>query len=100
MFTPDYLHSLTGIHQSLLHKMSLLNITVESSFKLQANPNSKKSSAFGLMQVTDKTRGDVINLKDNVLDLERADLEDPIISIAMGIRWLSYKYSAKPKNND
>ena len=24
MFTPDYLHSQTGIHQSLLHKMSLL----------------------------------------------------------------------------
>ena len=52
------------------------------------------------MQVTDKTRGDVINFKDNVLDLERADLEDPVISIAMGIRWLSYKYSAIPKNND
>ena len=75
-------------------------IAVESSFKLKANPHSKKSSAFGLMQVTDKTRSDVKNFNDNVLDLERSDLEDPIISIAMGIRWLSYKYSAIPKNND
>ena len=75
-------------------------IAIESSFKLNANPNSKKSSAFGLMQVTDKTRSDVKNFNDNVLDLERSDLKDPVVSIAMGIRWLSYKYSTIPKNND
>lgn len=28
------------------------------------------------------------------LIFERKDLEDPVISIAMGIRWLSYKYTS------
>ena len=52
------------------------------------------------MQVTNKTRSDVKNFNDNVLDLERSDLEDPVISVAMGIRWLSYKYSTIPKKSD
>ena len=46
------------------------------------------------MQITDKTRRDIKNINDGILDLERKDLEDPVISIAMGIRWLSYKYSS------
>ena len=72
-------------------------IAVESSFQVKADPKVKGSSAYGLMQITDKTRFDVKNLRDKVVDLERRDLEDPVISIAMGIRWISYKYETIPK---
>lgn len=34
-------------------------IAVESSFKVKADPKVKHSSAYGLMQITDKTRVDV-----------------------------------------
>ncbi|MFZ4712168.1 MAG: lytic transglycosylase domain-containing protein [Bacteriovoracaceae bacterium] len=75
-------------------------IAVESSFKLKADPKVKQSSAYGLMQITDTTRKDAKNLRDEVIDLERKDLEDAVISIAMGIRWISYKYSSIPKKSD
>jgi len=67
-------------------------IAKESSFRPKAS--AKGSTAYGLMQITDKTRRDIRNINDGILDLERKDLEDPVISIAMGIRWLSYKYSS------
>lgn len=75
-------------------------IAVESSFKLKADPRVKHSSAYGLMQITDQTRADAKNLRDNVVDLERKDLEDPVVSIAMGIRWISYKYTTIPKKSE
>jgi hypothetical protein len=74
-------------------------IAVESSFKLKADPKVRQSSAYGLMQITDTTRKDAKNLRDEVIDLERKDLEDAVISIAMGIRWISYKYSSIPKKS-
>lgn len=67
-------------------------IAVESSFRPKVG--AKESSAFGLMQITNKTRKDILNINDGILDLERKDLEDPVINIAMGIRWISYKYSS------
>ena len=67
-------------------------IAVESSF--QPKVGARESSAFGLMQITNKTRKDILNINDGILDLERKDLEDPVINIAMGIRWISYKYSS------
>jgi len=45
------------------------------------------------MQITNKTRKDAKNINDGILDLERKDLEDPVINIAMGVRWMSYKFS-------
>lgn len=74
-------------------------IAVESSFKVKADPKVKHSSAYGLMQITDTTRADAKNLRDNVIDLERSDLEDPVVSIAMGIRWISYKYTSIPRKS-
>jgi hypothetical protein len=65
-------------------------IAKESSFRPRAS--AAGSTAYGLMQITDKTRRDIKHINDGILDLERKDLEDPVISIAMGIRWLSYKY--------
>jgi hypothetical protein len=72
-------------------------IAKESSFNPKADPKSKVSSAYGLMQITNRTRRDTKNLNDGVVDLERRDLEDPVISIAMGIRWFSYKFSCIPR---
>lgn len=72
-------------------------IAVESSFRLKADPKTKESSAYGLMQITNQTRRDAKNLNDGIVDLERKDLEDPVVNIAMGIRWLSYKLTIIPK---
>jgi hypothetical protein len=80
-------------------------IAKESSFKVKADPKSKHSSAYGLMQITNWTRDDligksrknIISIRDHYIDLDRKDLEDPVINIAAGIRWLSYKYSSIPK---
>ena len=72
-------------------------IAKESSFNSKADPKSKVSSAYGLMQITNRTRRDTKNLNDGIVDLERKDLEDPVISIAMGIRWFSYKFSCIPR---
>ncbi len=71
-------------------------IAKESSFNLKADPKTKESSAYGLMQITNKTRRDTKNLNDGIVDLERKDLADAVISIAMGIRWFSYKFSCIP----
>lgn len=66
-------------------------IAIESSFRPKIG--AKTSSAYGLMQITNTTRKDAKNINDGILDLERKDLEDPVINIAMGVRWISYKYS-------
>jgi hypothetical protein len=70
-------------------------IAVESSFRPKIS--AKESSAYGLMQITNTTRRDAKNINDGILDLERKDLEDPVINIAIGIRWLSYKFSSIEK---
>lgn len=79
-------------------------IAIESRFMPAVRTKIPGSSATGLMQVTNTTRKDLngksedsqYNLRDNFLDLEMTDLTDPVINIAAGIRWLSYKYT-KPK---
>ena len=77
-------------------------IAVESRFIVNADPKVSHSTAFGLMQITNTTRGDLagrpvkkhVLLRDGYLDLDREDLIDPVISIAAGIRWLSYKFES------
>lgn len=77
-------------------------IAVESRFKVNADPKVRHSTAYGLMQITGTTLGDLagrpvknhVLLRDGYLDLEREDLVDPVISIAAGIRWLSYKFDS------
>jgi hypothetical protein len=89
---------LTPLHIKVL-------IAKESSFRTKADPGVVESSAYGLMQITNTTRQDLrgetrnntMSLRDYYVDLDRKDLEDPIISIAAGIRWISYKYSSLPK---
>ncbi|MCT4642024.1 MAG: transglycosylase SLT domain-containing protein [Bacteriovoracaceae bacterium] len=74
-------------------------IAIESSFNPKADPKSAKSSAYGLMQVVNKTRNDLRNPKEksvspDFLSVTRKDLEDPVLNIAVGVRWLRVKYFA------
>ncbi len=81
-------------------------IAIESSFSLKADPKIKNSSAYGLMQITDQTRR-LLNgtpnkegyreVRSEYITLSKEDLEDPMVSVAAGIRWLSHKYNALPK---
>jgi len=72
-------------------------IAKESSFNPKADPQVSHSSAYGLMQIVDKTRKALAgHIKSSVtkeyIAVERKDLEDPVINIAVGIRWLILKY--------
>lgn len=80
-------------------------IAIESSFDPQASTNVKGSSATGLMQITNQTReilsGRLRNgyreLESNYLEISKADVQDPIVAVAAGTRWISHKYSMIPK---
>ena len=80
-------------------------IAIESSFKPQAITKAKGSSATGLIQITNETRGALSGrlkkgyreLKSNYLELSRADVQDPIAAVAAGTRWLAHKYSMLPR---
>lgn len=71
-------------------------IASESSFKpSKLAKNTDPNSARGLMQITNATRkilGDENGeLKDHVIIVTRADLNDPGSNICAGIRWLFQK---------
>ena len=82
-------------------------IAIESRFNPAIKTKDPRSTATGLMQITNRTRQDLsgksedskYNLHDSFLDLEISDLKDPIVNVAAGIRWLSYKYT-KPKTGN
>ena len=73
-------------------------IAVESSF----NPKAKvsRTSATGLMQILETAltslEGVEVNnwqeVPDNHIKVSPKELEDPIINIAVGIRWLGHKF--------
>lgn len=72
-------------------------IAQESSFNLKADPKVSHSSAYGLMQIVDETRNILAgNIQSSVtmefIDVSREDLEDPVINIAVGIRWMIVKF--------
>jgi len=80
-------------------------IAIESSFDPQAKTKVIGSSATGLMQITDETRGVLSGrprkgyreLKSSYLELSKVDVQDPIVAVAAGTRWLAHKYGAIPK---
>ena len=82
---------LTPLHIKVL-------IAVESSFKVTAR--TKTTSAVGLMQLLKGARNsiagsiDVKNneVKDHHIYVTELQLEDPIINIAVGTRWLAHKF--------
>lgn len=82
-------------------------IAVESGFDEKAKTRSKRSTASGLMQLTNQSvrvlggfpnQDGWIEIKDHVIRVRKQDKLDPIVNIALGIRLLSYKYTKIPKD--
>lgn len=72
-------------------------IAKESSFNPKADPKVAHSSAYGLMQIVDKSRAALSGRIESSVTMEyivvtREDLEDPVINIAVGTRWLIVKF--------
>lgn len=72
-------------------------IAKESSFNPKADPKVSHSSAYGLMQVVDTTRKALTgkiksSVTRNFITVSRKNLENPVINIAVGVRWLVVKY--------
>jgi len=81
-------------------------ISVESSFNPKAKSKDPKSTASGLMQVTDQMLRVLeghpnakkwIEARDHLIHVAKADKLDPIVNIALGIRILGHKFSQIPK---
>jgi soluble lytic murein transglycosylase-like protein len=81
-------------------------IAVESSFNPRIITKIKGSTAAGLMQVTDQAlrimggfpnKEKWIEMKSNLIHVEKSDKLDPLINIALGIRLLGHKFSQIPK---
>lgn len=81
-------------------------ISLESSFNPKEKNKNPKSTASGLMQITNQMvrvlggfpnqKGYIEALK-NLLHIKYEDKLDPIINIALGVRLLGHKYSQIPK---
>lgn len=73
-------------------------IAAESSFNPKAK--AKTSTATGLMQILSTSlqhlkgvrKNNWREVRDNYLRISRKELEDPVVNIAAGIRWLGHKY--------
>jgi hypothetical protein len=73
-------------------------IAIESAFDSVAR--SKTSSAIGLMQVLSSARNALQGtneikkneVKSNYVSVSEEQLEDPVVNIAMGTRWLAHKF--------
>lgn len=73
-------------------------IAVESSFNPKAR--ARTSSATGLMQIlkpaTRYLKGVEVNnwreVRNNYIRISLKELEDPVVNIAVGIRWLGHKF--------
>ncbi len=72
-------------------------IAQESSFNPKADPKVSHSSAYGLMQIVDQSRKALSgaiesSVTKEKLNVSREDLADPVINIAVGVRWLVVKF--------
>ena len=81
-------------------------IAVESSFNPKAKSKDPKSTASGLMQVTDQSlrvlggfpnKKKWIESRDHLIHVTKDDKLDPVVNIALGIRLLGHKFSQVPK---
>jgi hypothetical protein len=81
-------------------------ISLESRFDPKAKSRDPKSSASGLMQVTDQmlrvlgghpNKKNWIEARDHLIHVTNADKLDPVVNIALGIRLLGHKFSQIPK---
>lgn len=81
-------------------------ISVESSFNPKARSKDPKSTASGLMQVTDQSlrvlggfpnKDKWIEMRKHLIHVHKVDKLDPVVNIALGIRLLAHKFSQTPK---
>ena len=81
-------------------------ISLESSFDPKARSRDPKSTASGLMQITDQMLRVLgghpnakkwIEARSHLIHVTKADKLDPVISIALGARLLGHKFSQIPK---
>lgn len=81
-------------------------ISVESGFNPKAKSKSPKSTASGLMQVTDQSlrvlggfpnKQKWIETRKHLIHVTKADKLDPVVSVALGTRLLAHKFSQVPK---
>ncbi len=84
-------------------------IAVESTFDPTIITTAKNSTAAGLMQITDQSlrvmggfpeNDNWIEMRRDLIHIEKADKLDPVVSVALGTRLLGHKYSQlkNPKN--
>lgn len=81
-------------------------IAIESSFRPKARP--KTSSAIGLMQLLKGARSalkgteNVKNneVRNNYISVSEKQLEDPIVNIAVGVRWFAHKFYLMRNHKD
>lgn len=65
-----------------------------------------RSSASGLMQITNQTRRILSGrpnkdgrreIRSDYLEISKTDIHDPVVAIAAGTRWFAHKYDKVPK---
>ena len=81
-------------------------ISIESSFNPNAKSKDPKSTASGLMQITDQSlrvlagfpnKEKWIEIRKQLIHVTKADKLDPVVSVALGTRLLAHKLSQTPK---
>lgn len=81
-------------------------ISVESDFNPNAESTDPKSTASGLMQVTDQSlrvlggfpnKKKWIEARKQLIHVAKDDKLDPVVSVALGTRLLAHKFSQIPK---
>jgi soluble lytic murein transglycosylase-like protein len=91
-----------GIDALLIKAM----ISFESRFDPNAKSTDHKSTASGLMQVTNQAlralggfpnKQKWIEAKDHLIYVQKSDKNDPLVNVALGVRLLSHKFSQIPK---
>lgn len=81
-------------------------ISLESSFNPNAKSKNPKSTASGLMQITDQSlrvlggfpnKKKWIEMRKHLIHVTKTDKLDPVVSVALGTRLLAHKFSQIPK---
>jgi hypothetical protein len=81
-------------------------VSVESSFDPNAKTKDPRSTASGLMQITDQSlrilaghpnKDAWVEVRNHQIFVEKNDRFDPVINVALGLRFLAHKFTQIPK---